>query len=217
MNPVIGMDIVLPTADQQTRNIVKNSITTEEEKTKQFLSLLVLNSFYTEPGQAAGYNGSTASAAGVATSELLSNQLSNWLSQISNDFDIGFNYRPGDEISSDEVELALSTQLINDKLTINTNLDVSTQNQSLPGENPNNIVGEFNLDFKLTENGKVHLKAFNRANDDIYYETAPYTQGVGVSFREDFNSFGELLKRYKESIARIFRKKENKEKTVYRY
>ena len=31
----------------------------------------------------------------VTTTEMLSNQISNWLSQISNDFDLGFVYRPG--------------------------------------------------------------------------------------------------------------------------
>ncbi|MCK7540550.1 MAG: translocation/assembly module TamB domain-containing protein [Marinilabiliales bacterium] len=55
---------------------------------------------------------------------MLSNQLSNWLSQISNDFDIGFNYRPGNEITDQEVEVALSTQLLNNKVTLNGNVDV---------------------------------------------------------------------------------------------
>lgn len=62
-------------------------------------SLLILNKFYTPDyidkdaeleERNAGYQ------MGVTTaSELLSNQLSRWLSQISNNFDIGFSYRPG--------------------------------------------------------------------------------------------------------------------------
>ena len=62
----------------------------------------------------------------VTTTEMLSNQLSNWLSQISNDFDIGFVYRPGykQDINPQEVEVALSTQLLNDKVVINGNFDV---------------------------------------------------------------------------------------------
>ena len=43
----------------------------------------------------------------VTTTEMLSNQLSNWLSQISNDFDIGFVYRPGyKDVNSQEVQVA---------------------------------------------------------------------------------------------------------------
>lgn len=218
MNPTIRRDIILPTADQQTRNIVKNSASTEEDMTKQFLYLLVMNRFFSNPGAeqpiTSTYN--PAAVAGVATSELLSNQLSNWLSQISNDFDIGFNYRPGDEITPDEVEVALSTQLWNDRITLNGNLDVSANQaeQANPITNTNNIVGDFDIDFQMTDNGKVHLKAFNRANDNLLFDTSPYTQGFGVFYREDFNTFGELLRRYGEAISRLFTRKKEENETV---
>lgn len=212
LQPNIKTDIVLPTTDQQTRNIVNNSINTEEEKLKQFISLLVMNSFMSpDPGAAFLAAGSTGTGvAGVATSELLSNQVSHLLSQISQDFDIGLNYRPGDQITTDELEVALSTQILDDRITIAGNLDVggNQTTQTTTTTNPNNIVGDFNIDFKLTENGKLHLKAFNRANDNILFRTSPYTQGVGVFYREDFNTFGELLRRYREAILNMFSRKE---------
>jgi len=55
------------------------------------------------------------------------------LSKISNDFDIGVNYRPGDAITKDELEVALSTQLFNDKLSVEGNIGNNTNSQ-----NPNN-------------------------------------------------------------------------------
>ena len=61
------------------------------------------------------------------TTEMISNQLSNWLSQISNDFDLGFVYRPvtgNKDINPQEVQVALSTQILNDKVAINGNFDV---------------------------------------------------------------------------------------------
>ena len=204
MNPTIIPDIQLPTADQETRNIVKNRISTDEEMMKQFLSLLVINNFYSEvnPG---GLGGTAQRGSGIATSELFTNQLSNWLSQISKDFDIGLNYRPGDELTTDQLELAFSTQLLNDRVRINTNLGVGgTQTTAAPVSNPNNIVGDFDIDFQITESGKLHIKAFNRANDNLLIRTSPYTQGVGFTYREDFNGFGELLRRYKESVKRLF-------------
>ena len=48
-------------------------------------------------------------------------RLSRWLSKISNNVDIGFSYRPGDNITTDEIELALSTQLLNDRVTLSAN------------------------------------------------------------------------------------------------
>ncbi len=212
VNPIIKLDIDLPTAGPEARNLVKNAIATEEELTKQFISLLVLQNFYTNPnlyGGAVPGNGasSSASVAGVTTSELLSNQLSNWLSQISNEFDVGVSYRPGTEISSDEVEVALSTQLLNDRISISGNVgvggnQVTTTTSAAHTPGTTNIVGDFDVDFKLTDDGKLSLKAFNRSNDKFMYETSPYTQGVGVVYREEFNSVGELFNRYWNSIFR---------------
>jgi hypothetical protein len=134
---------------------------------------------------------------GVTTTEMLSNQLSNWLSQISNDFDIGFTYRPGNEISTQEVEVALSTQLLNDRVTINGNFDVAGQEAS---SSTKDISGDFDVEVKLTE--KVRLKVFNRSNDNILYETAPYTQGFGFFFRQEFNRFRDIFRRKNKDLKK---------------
>jgi hypothetical protein len=194
MNPTIQPDISLPGADQQTTNIVKNSINTDEEMMKQFVSLLVMNNFYSQQGFAQGGGGT----AGVTTTELLSNQLSSWLSQISNDFDIGVNYRPGDMITSDELEVALSTQILNDRLTISGNLDMGgKETGTSSATTTNNIAGDFDINFKVTD--KFNIKAFNRANDNLLFQTSPYTQGVGIFYKEYFDNFRDLTSRFKKS------------------
>jgi hypothetical protein len=177
---------------------------------RQFLSLLVINNFYSVSGYGAQNMGAmNSSIAGVTASELLSNQLSNWLSQISDDFDIGINYRPGDEISSDEVEVALSTQLLNDRIIISGNVDVGGQqaNPSTSASNNPYIMGDFDVEFRVTDN--VSVIAFNRARDELLFETAPYKQGVGVSYREEFNNLGQLFQRYKEGLSNRKKKKRN--------
>jgi len=200
-NPTIDFGIELPTADQETKTNLQNALNTQEEMSKQFLSLIVINSFLPNTNYIPPTSHSTTSnyapAVGVTTSELLSNQLSNWLSQISNDFDIGFRYRPGDEISSDEVEVALSTQLLNDRVSINGNVDVGGNETST---NTSNIVGDFTVDVKINKSGKLRVKAFTRANDKLLYEWSPYTQGVGLFYREEFDQFDQLMLRYWNKI-----------------
>lgn len=206
MNPNINFNITLPTADEETKTLVRSLINTEEKQNKQFLSLLVLNSFMPEQSSD-NYLASTSSPANIGTvtaSELLSNQLSRWLSQISDEWDIGVNYRPGDEISKDQVEVALSTQLLNDRVSINGNVGYGGQT----ADQANNIVGDFNLDVKLNKSGKLRFKAFNESNDKLIYENAPYTQGVGIFYREEFNSFSNLLNKF----WRKFRKNEKVQK-----
>jgi hypothetical protein len=193
MSPDIRYDIYLPFSDEETRNRVNSKIQSEEELSKQFLALMVLNRFYF-PNQYSGEQNNEGYLAGVNNaSELLSNQFSNWLSQISSDFDLGFTYRPGNEITPQEVEFALSTQLLNDRLSLNGSVDMKT---NAAVSNSEAIAGEFDLDYKLNEKGKIRLRAFNRSNDNQLSNQSPYTQGVGVFYKEEFNTVGGLINRY---------------------
>lgn len=199
VNPNINFDIALPTADESTRARVQGAINTEEELNKQFLSLLVLNTFMPSQQYMAGQNeafGMGASSMAFTTSELLSNQLSHWLSQISNNWDIGVNYQPGDEISKDQMEVALSTQLLNNRLIINGNVETTGKYQQA-----SELVGDFRVDWKLTPNGKLRLKFFNRNSDRLVYEETRYIQGAGLFYREEFNSFSELLNNIADKLS----------------
>ena len=212
-NPNIRFDIYLPSTDEDTRTRVNNVINTQEKLNKQFLSLLVINNFlpdqsYTTASQPGNeYASGSLGITSVTTSELLSNQLSHWLSQISDEWDIGVNYRPGDEISKDQVEVALSTQLLNDRLSINGNLGYGGQNQ----QRTSDLVGDFNVDFKLNKSGKLRVKAFNESNDKLIYEESPYTQGVGILYQEEFNSFDELFRNFWRKFKREEKTKEEEE------
>ena len=202
-NPDIKFDIELPSAEDRIKNGIKQFVSSEEDMNKQMLSLLVLGKFYI-PEANNSLVGSTASTA----SELLSNQFSNWLSQISNDFDVGVNYRPGDQITDDEVELALSTQMFNNRVSINGNI-ANNSSQKINANN-NGLVGDADVNVKLTRNGKLQLKAYNHSNNNLIYGTSPYTQGVGFSYREDFNDFEELWQKLKH----IFKAKTEKPKQI---
>lgn len=208
-NPDIRFDIELPTTEDRIRDEVKQYISTEEDLNKQILSLLVLGKFYTPEYLRGTYSGSTNNLVGSTAStasELFSNQFSNWLSQISNDFDIGFNYRPGNEITNNEIEFALSTQMFNDRVSINGNIGNNSAQRTTA--NNNNLVGDADVAVKLTNNGKLQLKAYNHSNNNLIYETSPYTQGVGLSYREDFNDFNELW----QKMIKIFKPQKSRDR-----
>lgn len=216
MNPDISFDIVLPTADEDTKSKVRSVLYVSgkeeniQELNKQVFALLVLRTFLPPPGADANY--SRANVGATTSSELLSNQLSNWLSKISNDFDIGINYRPGDELSNQELELALSTQFFNDRLILDGNLGVSDrQNVSDQAQNTNNLIGDISLEYKITKDGKLRVKAFNNSNQYSFQNVnSPYTQGVGLSYREEYDTnkefWDKLLGRFRG------KKKEKKDK-----
>ncbi len=196
--PLVAFNIDLPpTSNDIARTQLQNL--SKEELSKQVISLLVLNRFTPLQGTGSG-TASRYEKAGISTTtEVLSNQLSYWLSQITNDFDVGFNYRPGDQLTSDEVEVALSKQFLNNRMTINVNGNYDVRPTT---GNTSQLVGDVDVEYKIKQSGKVRVKAFTRANDHLLYEYAPYTQGVGVFYREEFDTFGDLIRKYKEKWSR---------------
>ena len=202
LNPVVKFDINFPTADERTKDELQQFISTQDDINRQMVSLMVMGQFFT-PEYLRGrqdFQSSTGNVVGSTTSDILSNQLSNWLSQISNDFDIGFNYRPGDQVNANQMEFALSTQILNDRVTINGNIG---NNSNLQSNATNPVVGELEVFVKLNKSGKLQLKAYNRANDDLIYDTSLYKQGIGLSFREEFNTLGDLFNHYRPKKNKV--------------
>jgi hypothetical protein len=191
MNPTIAFDIDLPNSDQNTVTALKSMITTEQEMNNQIFGLLVMNRFMSPGGGLNNINGGGALSSN--SSELLSNQLSNWLSRISDDFDLGVNYRTGNSLTGDEVQAYFSTQLFNNRVILDGNVGVSNTKQS--ATTSNNIVGDFSLEYKITDDGKFRVRAFNKSNDiNLVTNNAPYTQGAGVSYRQEFNTLNEFFR-----------------------
>ena len=206
MNPNIKFGLNVPNTSDRITNVLHSM--SDDELNKQIIFLLVTSNFYTNPDLVSGSDQPVAgNAFGNTTSELLSNQLSNWLSQISDDFDIGVNYHPGDEISSDEVELALSTQIFNDRVILNGNLGIG-EYQTRTSES--SFAGDFDVEVKVNKKGNLRLKGFNRVNDNVTYKNSLYTQGVGIFYKEDFSSVEELKDRYLYIIRRELKKSYNK-------
>lgn len=187
-SPEITFDIEVPKSDENARSMINSIRSSEAELSKQFFALMVMNKFMPLGGSS---NREHTSASAFSTpSELLSSQLSNWLSQISDEFDIGINYRPGTNITGEQIEVAFSTQFFDDRVTLSTNVGVS-QGSSV---NPNNqLIGDFNVEVKLGEDGNMRVRGFNESNQfDIANVTqAPFTQGVGVFYTEEFDKLNE--------------------------
>jgi hypothetical protein len=213
MKPNVKYGINFPNIDQETQNMINQYIATDEQMTNQFISLLFSNQFYAESGSSGGSTGSSVGT--MLGIEFLSNQLMRMMRQGNSNLDIGFNIKPGDEQKNNQmVEVAVSRKFFNDKLTISGNVDYGTGTSSssssgnpTPGEkNSGNFIGEGYMEYEVTK--KIRVKAFNRANQ-TYEDKSPYTQGVGIFYREDFNSFSELWDRMFHSSAR----KEDKDST----
>lgn len=205
VTPTINFSIEVPSTTSNVEVVEQLNNLPEDELTQQVIYLLMLNKFAPLTSVTAPMaNNFGSSATANTASELLSNQLSRWISQISTNFDLGVAYRPETEISSEEYEIALSTSLWDDRIIVNSNFDVSGQEKA--ETNTNQYTTDISFEFKLNKKGNVRLKAFQKVNEDLIYDDAPYTRGLGVFYTEDFNDVSELWHRW-------FRRRDRKTST----
>ncbi|NND93714.1 MAG: hypothetical protein HKN45_02550, partial [Flavobacteriales bacterium] len=193
LNPDIGFNISFPGLDPGTESLAQSKLDTEEELNRQVFSLLVLNKFLSsEPTDASA----GLSAATTTINEFASSQLSNWLSQISEDVDVGVNYRAGDNITSEELAVALTTQLFNDRLLLTGNFGVQGTNSSSV-ERASSLIGDFRLEYILTKDGRLRLMVFNETNDYSFLnlDQAQTKQGVGLIFQKEFDGLFDDTRR----------------------
>lgn len=191
LNPDIGFDIDLSNTDEDTKDkfraIVKKD--DEDEMLRQTFSILMFNSFMAVEGSSTN----VANTALSSSSEILFSQFNNFLSKLTNDFNIGINYKPGTTVSNSEFQVMMSGQLFNDRLVINGNLGVSENTPGNTGAtNATTVVGDVDIEWKFTE--ELRLRGFNHSNDeDLTKPVNSYTQGVGIVFRRDFDNVKEFL------------------------
>ena len=162
------------------------------EKTNQFLSLLVTNSFYNPDG--VGFDSSTAIIG--TTSSALSSILSDLIS--SNDgkvqFGVGYdvaNRNNVDNLNTDDlVNVSVGTQ-ISERVVVNGKVGVPVGSKT-----QSSVVGEVKVEVLLNEQGNFRGVIFNRQNE-IQYSTEEegYTQGVGLTYQVNFNTLSELLQK----------------------
>lgn len=89
---------------------------------------------------------------------------------------------------SDGRFVASISSKINDRITINGKVGVP-----FGGVNEAAVIGDLEVLYRVNEDGTLNLRFFNRENDINYIgEGIGYTQGIGVSYEVDFDTFKEF-------------------------
>ncbi|MDE5812150.1 MAG: translocation/assembly module TamB, partial [Muribaculaceae bacterium] len=187
-NPQLSFDIEFPTLTSDVYRKVRSIVSTEEMMNRQIIYLLALNRFYTPDYMSATKGNELFSVA----SSTITSQLSNILGQLSDKWMIAPNLRSDrGDFSDVEVDVALSSRLLNNRLLLNGNFGY--RDKSL---NTNQFIGDFDIEYLLNRQGSIRLKAYNHYNDQNYYvRTANTTQGVGIMFKHDFDNIFGFLRR----------------------
>ena len=94
--------------------------------------------------------------------------------------------------TNDELGITLSTK-ISDRVLINGKVGVP-----IGGVNQTVIAGDVQIDVLLNEDGTLKATFFNRENSilEISEKKSVNTQGVGLSYNVEFDTFKELVANY---------------------
>ncbi len=116
----------------------------------------------------------------------------------SNDkFNLGLSYEQGildrnaDVQTENRIGVTVSTQ-ISDRILFNGRVGVP-----VGGASETVVAGDFEIELLLNEEGTLSAKFFNRESEIQAFlaERQGYTQGAGLSYEVDFNSFRQLFRK----------------------
>lgn len=194
-NPRLSFSIEIPDLDPTIKSRVESALSTEDKVQKQFLSLILSNSFL--PDEQSGIVNNSSMLYSNVT-EMLANQLSNIFQKLDIPLDLGLNYQPSDK-GTDIFDVAVSTQLFNNRVVVNG----SVGNKQYNTGGTQDVVGDLDIEIKLNRSGSFRLNLFSHSADS-YTNFLDNSQrnGVGLTYQTEFNSFRQFFRNIFSSKAR---------------
>ena len=185
--PDIGFAIDFPSASSTVKSELQYRIDDRATTELQALFLVTQGTFYSEFGlRGAAIYGTLAERASSIVNDIFADD--------DGKFQVGVNYVQGDRTPDqqtvDRFGLTLSTQ-ISERVIINGQVGVP-----IGGVTESVIIGDLEIEFLLNEDGTLRAKVFNRENNIQFIgEEIGFTQGVGLSYNVDFDTFKELIRK----------------------
>ncbi len=200
LNPNIALNIEVP--DLQSTNLITaiDRKLTElrnnpNELNNQVFGLLIFDSFILSDNVSSGFDNLGNNIALKSLSSLVSNQLNRFASQVVKGVDIDVNvnsyesgYVDGNTSGNvTEVGLKVSKQLFNDRLSFSAggNLDINQGNTSA---GYSSFIGDFVLNYKLTDDGRYQIKVFSKSDYDRLLNANTNRNGISIFFNQSFDS-----------------------------
>jgi hypothetical protein len=152
-------------------------------------------------------------------SGLLSDQLNKLAGDLIGGVQLSFNLTSGADYSTGvqqnrtDLNVGLSKQFLNDRVTVTVGNNFNLEGQNQPGQKTTDIAGNISVNYKLTEDGRYMIRAY-RKDEFIVIEGQVVETGVGFSLTYEYNRFKELFARKSKQDKALEKKykQEQKEK-----
>lgn len=227
-NSVVSQDVI---------SKVNNALTTLRENpselNKQVFSLIVLGRFMsTNPFESLSGGGGTEAIVRNSISSFLSGQLNRLASELITGVELDFNltseedYATGAGQTRTDLNIGVSKMLLNDRLKITIGSNFEVEGNTRPGETANNIAGDIQLDYQLSQDGRYFARVYRKNQYQVTLQGQYVETGIGFIINMDYNRFKEIwmsskkLKEYYDTNSKGFRKRFDVERmetdSVYR-
>ena len=187
-NPQIKFDIEIPQLDPGTEGLVTSALNTEDKMMKQFLYLLIANSFL--PNEESGIISTGGSNMLYSNmTGIMAGQLNSIFERLNIPLDLGLNYQQNAS-GQNLFDVALSTQLFNNRVIVNGTIG----NRRLLGTTTDEVAGDLDIDIKLNPPGTIRLNLFSHSADQ-YTSFLDNSQrnGVGFAYQREFNNLKQFF------------------------
>lgn len=173
-----------PNVSSTIKSELDYRLETKESRTNQALFLLSTGSFASEI--------SLGQQAYGTISDRVNSFFNSFLTNEDGKLQVGVNYQLGEQTTDyetdDRLGLTLTTK-ISERVLINGKVGVP-----IGGVNQTVIAGDVQIDVLLNDDGTLSAKFFNRENSiQNFGEKIGYTQGAGISYNVEFDTFKELI------------------------
>lgn len=207
MNPEISFDLEAPKATESGKAVISRIRSDPDELNKQFFSILISRSFMQLSSTGTG-------GGGGAILDLAATQINALLGKISEDYKMNVNLENDEYSGQFSGEIGVSKGFLDDRLLVSGSFGVGTQsttNGSGSGlSSQNTLIGDVKVEYLLNEPGTFRMNVFNESNNHTVLQNegrGQFTQGVGVSYKEDFHTLEDF--KLFQFFANIFRKRED--------
>jgi len=186
-NPEPDFNINLPTVSSTLKSEVQTVLDDKDVRQTQALYLLASDSFLSPEGgnvgQSALYNNLFQTMSGVFDDLFFDSD-----SKIS--VEVGYVAAERTPNGETNGNVSVSTSFnINDRISVNGVLGVP-----IGDVNQAAVIGDLEILYRVNDDGTLNFKVFNRENDINYIgEGVGYTQGIGITYQVDFDTFDELV------------------------
>lgn len=187
-NPRLSFSINIPDIDPMVKARVESALSTEDKVQKQFLSLLLTNSFL--PDEQSGIVNNSSMLYSNMT-EIMASQLNNIFQKLNIPLDLGLSYQQNNR-GYNIFDVAVSTQLFNNRVVVNGNIGNRQYRTSGSGSD---VVGDIDIEIKLDRPGALRLNLFSHSADQYSnYLDNSQRNGVGLTYQQEFNKFSQFVK-----------------------